>query len=153
MTFLAQVNAFEDLNIKNKDTAIWEILIMLCVAFLLGFIVHWLICRNDHTEDIAPVRADKPARKKVAAVTSVKEDLTVVEGIGPKINELLHDAGIRSYADLSGASITKLRNILEDAGSRYRVHDPSSWSKQAKLAAAGKFTELEALKDSLNKGR
>ena len=83
----------------------------------------------------------------------VKEDLTKIEGVGPKIAELLNNAGIYSFADLSKASSKKLKGILEAAGSRYQMHDPSTWAKQAKLAAGGKWEELEKWQDELNGGK
>ncbi|MEM6997363.1 MAG: hypothetical protein AAF413_00465 [Patescibacteria group bacterium] len=148
MIFFAQVSAFEDLNIKDKDTAVWEIIIMLAVAYLLGFFTYWLINKYEGSVASGPAEAS-PKKRKVAATMSIKEDLTIIEGIGPKIQEILHAAGVRSYSDLAGSGTTKLKNILEDAGSRYRMHDPASWPRQAKLAASGKMEELEKLKKQL----
>ncbi len=86
-----------------------------------------------------------------AAVQS--DDLKKIEGIGPKIEQLLKDAGIQSYAQLAGASVDKLKDILGKAGSRYQVHDPSTWPKQAQLAAEGKWKELEEYQSVLSGGR
>ncbi len=83
----------------------------------------------------------------------LKEDLTKIEGIGPKIAELLNNDGIYSFADLSKASAKKLKGILEAAGSRYQMHDPSTWAKQAKLAAGGKWEALQKWQDELNGGK
>ncbi len=80
-------------------------------------------------------------------------DLTVIEGIGPKIKEILNNGGIHSCADLAKASFDDLREMLVSAGSRYRQHDPTTWPKQADLAARGKTDELAALKEELKAGR
>lgn len=79
------------------------------------------------------------------------DDLTILEGIGPKINQLLQTAGIRTFAQLAVAEISELKAILDPAGLQFI--DPGSWAEQAKLAAEGKFDELKALTDSLKGGR
>jgi len=84
---------------------------------------------------------------------SVKDDLTKVEGIGPKIKGLFNDAGIWSFLQLSQASVEKLQKILDDAGPRYRVHNPRTWAQQAKLAAEDKWDELKKWQDELKGGR
>lgn len=81
------------------------------------------------------------------------DDLKVIEGIGPKIAELLYRAGIRTFSDLAETSPEKLKEILRQAGSRYQMHDPATWPQQAELAAAGKWDELKALQDQLSGGR
>jgi len=94
------------------------------------------------------------SKTKVTTVAGKKaDDLKKIEGIGPKIAELLTKAGIKTFADLSAAKKTTLKSILEAAGSRYRIHDPSTWAKQAKLAAKGKWNKLATLQNELNGGK
>ncbi|MBT8233007.1 MAG: 30S ribosomal protein S6 [Saprospiraceae bacterium] len=81
-----------------------------------------------------------------------KDDLTLIEGVGPKIANLLSVAGLKSYDSVAGASIEDIRSILSKGGSNYIGHDPSTWSQQAKLAAGGKWAELNKLKDKLIRG-
>jgi len=81
------------------------------------------------------------------------DDLKKVEGIGPKIEGLLNDSGIHTWAQLAVAPIEKLQKILADAGKRYQMHDPGTWCEQAKLAEAGKWEELEKFKDYLVGGK
>lgn len=81
------------------------------------------------------------------------EDLKRVEGIGPKIEELLHNAGILTFAQLADADEERVRAILAEGGERYRMADPHSWSQQARLAAEGRWEELATLQDSLKGGR
>ncbi len=82
-----------------------------------------------------------------------QDDLTIIEGIGPKANNLLHNAGINSYSDLAGAEISTLQHILDDAGSRFRLLTPDTWPKQASLAAQGDWDALDQLKDQLDGGK
>ncbi len=86
------------------------------------------------------------------AVRSVRaDDLTFVEGIGPKIASLLRAAGIETLAQLSVTDTGKLSGILKAA--KLQFSDPTTWPEQAALAAAGKMDELKALQDSLKAGR
>jgi large subunit ribosomal protein L27 len=100
----------------------------------------------------ASVSAPKaaPAAPKAAAKA---DDLTKVEGIGPKIAEIFEAAGIGTFAELAAASVDRLKEILEAAGSRYASHNPGTWPKQAELAAAGKWDELKKWQDELDGGK
>ncbi len=81
------------------------------------------------------------------------DDLKIVEGIGPKIEILLKEGGYMTFSDLANADVEKIKEILHHAGSRYSMHDPSTWPHQSKLAAEGKWEELDALKKALDGGR
>ena len=86
-------------------------------------------------------------------VITTKDDLKVVEGIGPKIEELLNNAGIYTFSQLAAKSATEIKEILAAAGKRYRIHDPSTWGLQSELAAAGKWDELRSWQDELQGGK
>lgn len=91
---------------------------------------------------------------EVAAKSSgKKDDLKKVEGIGPKIEGLMNDAGIYTFAELASSSIERLKKILDDAGPRYRIAKPDTWPQQAALARDGKWDELNDLQDNLKGGR
>ncbi|MEL6922893.1 MAG: helix-hairpin-helix domain-containing protein [Bacteroidota bacterium] len=81
------------------------------------------------------------------------DDLKVVEGIGPKIEQLLKDNGIRTWEELSNTEVSRLREILEAAGSRYRMHSPTTWPDQAKLASLGQWEKLEEFQGYLTGGK
>jgi predicted flap endonuclease-1-like 5' DNA nuclease len=82
-----------------------------------------------------------------------KDDLTKIEGIGPAINGLLNDAKIFSFNQLSKTSVGRLKEILEAAGERFKMHDPSTWPQQAGLAKDGNWDALQKLQDELKGGR
>ena len=100
----------------------------------------------------APAVAEEP-KAKTAKAKSTGDDLKIIEGIGPKIEEILHEAGIDSFATLAAKSADEVREILLAQGSRYKMHDPETWAEQAQLAADGKMDELEVLKKALNAGK
>lgn len=76
-----------------------------------------------------------------------------LEGVGPKIQEILYGAGIKTFAQLAGADVAQLKEILAAAGDQYRLADPSSWPEQARHAAAGDWAGLQTLQDDLKGGR
>lgn len=82
-----------------------------------------------------------------------QNDLKIVEGIGPKIEELFNEQGISSWKTLSESAPEDLKKILEAAGSRFRMHNPETWPAQAKLANEGHWKELEEYQDHLQGGR
>lgn len=97
--------------------------------------------------------AKKPSKPAKGVKKSVADDLTVIEGIGPKIADLLIKSGISDFSTLASSKKTFIADILSNAGSRYAAHDPSSWPQQAKLAAAGKWEQLKKLQEELKGGR
>lgn len=103
-----------------------------------------------HSTLRAKPKTSKAVRPKAAVV---KEDLTRVEGIGKKIESLLYKHKIYSYKQLAATTVKSLKEILDTAGNRYSMHNPGSWPKQAKLAAGGKWPELELLQQQLKGGK
>jgi|AntRauTorckE5430_2_1112549.scaffolds.fasta_scaffold03449_2 large subunit ribosomal protein L27 len=94
------------------------------------------------------VKIEMPSGKKIK-----QDDLKMVEGIGPKIEGLLHDIDIKTWRELADAPEAKVQQMLDDAGPRYRIHSPSTWAKQAALAADAKWAELEKFQDELDGGK
>jgi len=85
--------------------------------------------------------------------TSSPHDLQKIEGIGPKIADLLIREGILDLSDLATTSVEQLRQILHEAGSHFAMADPTTWPQQAALGAKGEWKKLAALQEELDKGR
>ena len=100
----------------------------------------------------APTPSAPTASAKKTENTA-NDNLTKIEGIGPKVNELLSASGISTFDALASASFEDLKNLLTEAGSRYQTMDPTTWPQQAELAGAGKWEELQKLQDNLKGGR
>lgn len=84
----------------------------------------------------------------------IKEnDLKIIEGIGPKIEELYHKNGIMTWKDLSETTTEKLQKILDDEGERFTIHNAGTWARQALLAYQGKWQELKDWQDQLDGGK
>ncbi|MDQ1089368.1 hypothetical protein [Siphonobacter sp. SORGH_AS_1065] len=89
----------------------------------------------------APVILDEP------------DDLKVIEGIGPKIEQILNVNGIISFKSLASTSVDHIRGLLKAEGPRFENRDPSTWPEQAQLAAEGRWVELKEWQDELSKGQ
>ena len=100
-----------------------------------------------------PAEEVKEPKAKAPKAKSTGDDLKIIEGIGPKIEEILHEAGINSFAALAAKDAEEIREILLAQGSRFKMFDPTTWPEQSQLAADGKMDELEALKKELNAGK
>lgn len=96
---------------------------------------------------------DAAAIKTVYGKSYKQNDLKIVEGIGPKIEELFKTSGILTWKALGETSVDRLREILSKAGERYQIHDPSTWPRQSKLAYEGKWQELKDWQNKLDGGR
>ena len=121
-----------------------------------GFAVENCVITVVEEAEVAKPKKEKKSTakaEKAEKAETAPDDLAKIEGIGKKIAELLVAENIVSFKDLSKASAKKLKGILEAAGSKFKMHDPTSWPKQAKLAAAGKWSELEELQKELVGGK
>lgn len=81
------------------------------------------------------------------------DDLKIIEGIGPKIEELCNQQGIWTYEALAATPVERLQEMLDAAGPRFRIATPDTWPRQAELAATGKWEELKEYQDFLSGGR
>ncbi len=162
----------------GKGTATIEIIVMLLVAFILGYLLRKFLssdkvqegniwedkykqlekqyvllekqyeeCKNQSKKDTGLGIVATPAKE------IVKEDLKKIEGIGPKIEQLLYAEGIYTWDSLSNTSVETIRAILDKAGPRFKMHNPETWPEQAKFAAQGKWDELKKWQDELKGGR
>ncbi len=108
----------------------------------------------DHDPDPEPnPDLDLDTAKAVIGRRIVLDDVTAIEGIGPKIAELCSGIGIVTWRGLAEADVADLRSMLADAGSRYQMHDPTTWPEQAACLADGRWDDFVALTDGLAGGR
>ncbi len=96
---------------------------------------------------------DADAAKAAFGKRVKQDDLKIVEGIGPKIEGLFHNFEIKTWKALSEASVAKCQEVLDSGGERYRIHDPSSWPMQAKMAYEGKWKGLVKWQDEHKAGK
>lgn len=103
--------------------------------------------------NIAEPGFDAALAKNVFGKKIVENDLKIIEGIGPKIEELFFNAGINTWKALSEASVEKCQQILDDAGDRYKMHTPATWPSQAEMAYKGLWKDLLKWQDEMDGGK
>jgi predicted flap endonuclease-1-like 5' DNA nuclease len=80
------------------------------------------------------------------------DDLTVLEGIGPKTDELLRANGIESFVQVAQLHVDALIDILDHGGPSFRLANPASWPQQALFAAENRWTELKRFQNEMIEG-
>lgn len=106
-----------------------------------------------------PVAVDEPADENVEDqspevddAVDEPDDLTLIEGIGPKMSQALIAQGYDTFAKLSAATEEDLRDAIKAEGMRF-APSAESWAEQATYAAKGDWDGLEAFQDTLIAGR
>ncbi len=100
--------------------------------------------------ETAPVSARQP---KPGKQPHQPDNLKRIEGIGPKIAEVLRAAGVDSFTKLSTMTADGIKDILVSAGDRFSFQDPGTWPAQAELAAKGEWDKLKKWQEDLKGGR
>ena len=127
----------------NTELA-WLLYVALGFFFLM-VVVGWLTSRRKGSQPEAGHEAHGHSEKKSA------DDLTELEGIGPKVAKVLSEAGVTTFDALAHAKVADLQNVLNAAG--MQMMNPEGWIDQAKLAAKGDVDALKKLQDELKGGR
>jgi len=159
-------------------TILWILILILLILLVLYLV--WLFTRKRRKEEVgraeaapppapappaeairpaaapaetvaAPAEAVAPAEAAAALAEVPPDDLTRIEGIGPKVAKVLASIGITTFQALATADYSRVKQALVDAGWPYM--DPASWMEQAKLAAEGRWEELALLQERLKGGR
>jgi predicted flap endonuclease-1-like 5' DNA nuclease len=135
------------LNFANHseiiDNHLLEILIIISVSFLFGYLL------NKKNSEVKNFPQKNIVPNTVKPNLSTKDDLKVVEGIGPAIEKLLNKEGIHTYWQLAETDFNKLNDILIKAGPLFVNHGEKTWAEQATLLRDGKMEEFQILTKSL----
>jgi small subunit ribosomal protein S1 len=99
--------------------------------------------KAEETAEKVEKKADKKDSKK-------NDDLTKIEGIGPKIAEVLAENGVDTFAKLADAKDKDTQEMIKDVRGN---HDSGTWNEQAALARDEKWDELEKMQDELDGGK
>jgi large subunit ribosomal protein L21 len=113
--------------------------------------------RQNYTElFIAEIADGKGGIMKAAAAPVIavaqkagKDDIEIIEGIGPKIAQVLATNGITTFAALAQAKADDITAMLKASGGRFSLANPASWAEQAALLRDGKMAEFQKLCDEL----
>lgn len=116
------------------------------LAFLIFVIVVGWLTSPKEQRQAEPLREAPKSKGKKAA-----DDLTRIEGVGPKVMKVLKSAGITTFDELARAKVSDVREALNEAG--LQMMNPEGWIDQARLAAKGDWQGFEKLQRKLKGGR
>jgi len=136
------VYALNLLSEGGPNASLSWLLRVVLIVFLLIVLIGWWVSRNKGEQ--AKVQPEAPAKKSA-------DDLTILEGVGPKVAKILTEAGYASFADLAKADPVEVDKVLD--ANKLQMLDSAGWIDQAKLAAAGDMEGLAKLQDELKGGR
>lgn len=162
-----------ELNPLNHPDALWQHLIMVLGAVVIGYIIGFLSRKKVLSKldtELQEVELElKKCRQQLSrrseheelevrtAITTeadvVSDNLKLIEGIGPKIEQLLNQNGIMTFGQLCSTSPERISEILRSAGASFQIHDPSTWPRQAEVAEKGEWERLRNWQEQLNKGK
>jgi predicted flap endonuclease-1-like 5' DNA nuclease len=146
-------------------------------GLFLGWLLNWLFDKffrrggssggstsaMSYAPPVAPPPPAPPSAASIAAAaagygfTKLKspngyDNFEIIEGIGPKINEVLHNAGVHTFSQLANMDIPSISKILDAAGPNFKLANPESWCEQSRLCANGSWAALKKLQDELVAG-
>jgi predicted flap endonuclease-1-like 5' DNA nuclease len=148
-------------------------------GLVLGWLLHWLFDKffrrggsdggSNYASSYAPPVAPAPTPPAMPSAASLAaaaagygftklkspngyDNFEIIEGIGPKINEVLHNAGVHTFNQLGTMEIPSISKILDAAGPNFKLANPESWSMQSRLCASGNWAELKRVQDELVAG-
>ncbi len=87
--------------------------------------------------------APSSAVPPIARASTKRDDLLIIEGIGPKSKEALYKGGITTFEQIANLTPDDLYRIVKIEGGVNLVNDTRTWPKQARLLADGKVKEFE----------
>ncbi len=164
-------------NISWKSQIIdasFEIALMLAGAFILWFLLAWVMKprksfvvldaieleaykkqkNTSHIRSkkshITPVVKEE-IHEEIKEESQVQDDITLIYGLTPKVQQLLSSVGIMSYQAIIDSDVEGLEKILLDAWSSFKRYNPATWPDQARLASEGHWRELEEYQAILQK--
>jgi predicted flap endonuclease-1-like 5' DNA nuclease len=145
-------------NGSNITWLVWVVLFFFVVMVVLGWWASKRLPKDEetveshgHAEPVHGEHAEASAVEAVGAVAASPDDLTTLEGIGPKVAKVLEGIGITTFVALAKSDAARVQEALNAAG--YKYMDPTGWIEQAGFAASGDLEGLKKLQDSLKGGR
>ncbi|MAQ77460.1 hypothetical protein CL684_02965 [Candidatus Campbellbacteria bacterium] len=115
---------------------------------VIPVVAHPPILNRSHTH-----RHSQSGNVETDSRFSTKDDLQIIEGVGPKTEHVLNNNGIYTWRELAITPISNLETMLENAGPAFALVNPETWPEQAHMAEQGQWKELRNYQDRLHKGK
>ena len=94
-----------------------------------------------------------PVNDVAPDLSTIPDDLKIIEGIGPAIEEILHKAGILTFEALAKSEPEEIETIFQIAAPHLHFINASTWPAQARLAMNKEWEILRDYQDHLIAGR
>ncbi len=91
----------------------------------------------------APIAAVSDTAPRIAAAVGADDDLIKINGIGPKLNDLCHELGVRRFDQIAAWSAADIAEVDARLGTFRGRIERDEWVEQARLLAAGEDAEWE----------
>ena len=134
-------NIASDLNLDSKEVETWPHQASLAakgewkkLAEYQDFTQRTRNAHNDSNDDL----------------NSNKDDLKKIEGIGPRIEEILNKQGIYTFETLRKTDRDTLKKHLVTADKRFDANETESWPHQAGMAEKGQWEELKIYQEFID---
>jgi len=134
-------------NPSNR-IGLWLWILIGLIVIAIGVI--WTLWEEDELKkkQAQPALASEPGKQAAVApitkslITEAKptprdqDDLTQVNGIGPKIARILNEHGIFTFEELAVSKFSFLEGLMVEQG--WQMADPTTWPAQAQALAEEK---------------
>jgi predicted flap endonuclease-1-like 5' DNA nuclease len=100
--------------------------------------------------DDEPIQPPPEPRKPTGKAPLEPDNLELIEGLGPRSAQVLAQAGISTFSQISSMTPDAIRDVLRASG--VYIAYPATWPEQAALAADQRWDDLEKLKSELKGG-
>lgn len=137
--------------LQRAGLPLWVWLLLFVIVVLIVIFAAMMNAKQSGADVEVHAHADHAEAAPAPEGPATPDDLTKIEGIGPKISSVFQAAGITTFAKLAATEASALQKILDEAN--IRLGNPETWPEQAALAAKGDWAALETLQDDLQGGR
>ena len=136
-------------------------------GILLGWLLNWLLSKLLRKDPPASLSTSYPAAGVATPVSSTtttaarsvdldaarkagytlrhSDDLAIIDGIGPKIEELYRQQGVTTFAQVARMSVHELQSLLDKGGPNFKLANPATWAQQAQLILDNRWGDLKTL--------
>ena len=97
-------------------------------------------------------KAPKAKAAKLAPTSSIPDNLELIKGLGPKVNNLLNGLGVTSFAQVANWTDADVADIDAKLGAFAGRITRDNWIDQAQLLAAGDISGFEQKYGALGSG-
>jgi hypothetical protein len=129
---------------RKKYIPTWFWLIFFGIpAFILAKWFLWWFLSPSYKRPFSDAHEIEAPRGGPQPLPEVKDDFTIIKGVGPKTAAALDQAGIKTFEQLGLMKLKEFTALLEEY--KLPTANAAFWQEQARLAAVENWSELEKL--------